>query len=442
MTEKRSWEQRAKIVATLGPASDHPEIIEAMIRAGVDVARLNFSHGTHGEHARRIGWVRAASERMGHAVAVLQDIQGPKMRIGPLYGGSVRLVEGAELTITTEQIMGSAERFSTTYLALAADVRPGDQLLLADGRITLSVLVVGKTEVRCRVERGGVVGEHQGINAPEVEISAPAVTAKDEDDIEFGLAQGVDYVALSFVRHAADVERAREFIRSRGHSVPVIAKIEKMEAIDHLDEVLAASDGVMVARGDLGVEVGPERVPALQKLIVHRANVSGIPVIVATQMLETMIQEREPTRAEASDVANAVWDGADGLMLSGETAVGKHPVAVVEAMARIIGAAEAAEGQIRRRPPAGSQADERTPLDMARGISQAARSLAEDLEVRVIVGLTRTGRTAQLLSRNRPPVPIVALTPDDRVGRQLALWWGVLPLPVRLPSIPKQCFPR
>jgi pyruvate kinase len=222
----------------------------------------------------------------------------------------------------------------------------------------------------------------------------------------------------------------------------VIAKIEKMEAIDHLDEVLAASDGVMVARGDLGVEVGPERVPALQKLIVHRANVSGIPVIVATQMLETMIQEREPTRAEASDVANAVWDGADGLMLSGETAVGKHPVAVVEAMARIIGAAEAAEGQIRRRPAAGSQADERTPLDMARGISQAARSLAEDLEVRVIVGLTRTGRTAQLLSSNRPPVPIVALTPDDRVGRQLALWWGVLPLPCEVAEYTEAMFPQ
>lgn len=428
MTGEWSRGQRAKIVATLGPATDRPETIEALIRAGVDVVRLNFSHGTQGEHARRINWVRAAAERTGRAVAILQDLQGPKIRIGQLDGGSVRLAEGAELTITTEPIMGSGERLSTTYPALPADVRPGDRLFLVDGRITLRVLAVTPTEVRSRVERGGLLGERQGINAPGVAISAPAVTAKDEDDIEFGLAQGIDYVALSFVRQAADIGRARDFIRSRGHNVPVIAKIEKAEAVEHLDEVLAASDGVMVARGDLGVEVGPERVPALQKLIVHRANARGIPAIVATQMLETMIEQPMPTRAEASDVANAVWDRADALMLSGETAVGKYPIAAVEAMTRIIAAAEEAEGQIDRAPPRAGQPRERASLDYAEAISEAARTLADDMQVRAIVGLTRTGRSAQLLSMHRPRVPIVALTPDEGIRRRLALWWGVLPI--------------
>jgi pyruvate kinase len=421
--------QRAKIVATLGPATDRPELVEALLLAGADVLRLNFSHGTADDHVRRIGWVRAAAARLGRAAALLQDLQGPKVRTGRLVGGRpVRLVEGAEVTITTEPVAGTADRLGTDYPGLPSDVRPGDRLLLADGRIVLRALATGSTEVRCRVERGGPLGERQGISLPGVPIALPALTAKDEADLELGLAHGVDYVALSFVRRAEDLERARAFMRARGGAAPLIAKIETAEAVDRLDEVLAASDGVMIARGDLGVQVGPERVPGLQKLIVRGAKARGHPAIVATQMLETMIEQPEPTRAEASDVANAVWDGADALMLSGETAVGKHPAAAVEAMARIVAAAEetarrvgAAVGPTAR--PTGGAATAR-----ARAISHAARVLAEELPARAIVGLTRTGRTAQLLSAERPPVPIFAFTPDERVRRRLALWWGVVPV--------------
>jgi pyruvate kinase len=428
MSDAETWGTRAKIVVTLGPATDRPDVVEALIRAGADVMRLNFSHGTHDEHAQRIEWVRAASERLDRPVAILQDLQGPKIRTGPLAGDTpVRLLEGAELTLTTQPVAGSAARLALTGPAAPSRLAAGDRLLLSDGRLALRVLGTTDTEIRTRVERGGLLGESQGVNLPGVPIDAPSLAEKDEADLEFGLARGVDWVALSFVRRPEDLERARALIEARGRATPLIAKIERPEAVERLGEVLAASDGVMVARGDLGVEMGPERVPALQHRIVEAARTRGMPSIVATQMLETMIEQPLPTRAEASDVANAVWDGADALMLSGETAVGRDPVAAVETMARIMAAAEETSrggaGQLR-----GSFLDQE-PLDEARAITQAASDLAERVGARAIVALTQTGRTAQLLSLARPRVPILACAPDEGVARQLALWWGVLAVP-------------
>ncbi|MBI4493642.1 MAG: pyruvate kinase [Chloroflexi bacterium] len=413
--------RRAKIVATLGPATDSAERIEALLRAGVDVVRVNFSHGTHDDHGRRIALVRALARELDRPVAVLQDLQGPKIRTGALAGGGpLALVPGQELTITTQPVAGDATRVSTSYQPLPGEVRPGDPILLDDGRLRLRVLAAGGTEVRTQVEVGGVLGEHKGINLPGVPISAPALTEKDQDDLAFGLAQQVDYVALSFVRRAQDMHDARRWLAQRDAAVPLIAKLETAAAIDDLGAIVAASDGVMVARGDLGVELGPELVPILQKRIIRAANRRGIPALTATQMLESMTASPTPTRAEAADVANAVWDGTDALMLSGETAVGHYPVEVVATMARIALAAEAAQ------LPVGPRDLPRVSL--AHALSRAARSLAEDLDVPAIVAFTRTGRTAHLLSQDRPRAPILALTPDEQVYRRLALWWGVRPL--------------
>lgn len=433
MTTETSWVRRAKIVATLGPATDRAEIMEALIRAGVNVVRLNFSYGSHPEHAQRIALVRAAAERSGQPVAILQDLQGPKIRTGPLAGGGpIFLNEGHEIVITTKPVVGTVERIDTSYAALPVDVRPGDRLMLSDGRIVLRVLATAPGEVRCLVEGGGRLAERQGISMPEVSISAPSLTPKNEEDLAFGLEQGVDCVALSFVRRAADLQRVRDFMMSRGQVVPLIAKIETREAVDNLHAVLAASDGVMVARGDLGVEVGPERVPVIQKLIVSEARALGIPCIVATQMLEAMIDQPLPTRAEASDVANAAWEAADVPMLSGETAVGQDPVAVVMTMARIITEAEAAAHRLGLPPPVDFH--QFRVGDEAVAISHAAQTLAAVLGVRAIVGLTRTGRTARLLSAHRPGVPVYAFTPDDRIYRWMTLWWGVLPLHCEIPE--------
>ncbi|MCX6023859.1 MAG: pyruvate kinase [Chloroflexi bacterium] len=409
--------RRAKIVATLGPATRPEAVLRRLLAAGVDVARLNFSHGTQDEHAAAIADVRRIAAELGRQVAVLQDLQGPKIRTGPLAGGGpVELEAGGRLVITTRLVPGDASVVSTTYAGLPNDVRPGDRVLLADGLIELRVLDVEGPDVICRVINGGPLGEHKGINLPGVPVSAPALTDKDRADLIFGLAQGVDYVALSFVRSAEDAEAARRIMAEQRAHVPLIAKIEKPEALAHLEGVLRAFDGVMVARGDLGVELSPEAVPVWQKVIIRMANDLGKPVITATQMLESMITNPRPTRAEASDVANAVFDGADAVMLSAETAAGAYPVTAVETMARIIMAAETA-------PPDLPPRSERTWSGYA--IARAACGLAEDLNVPALVVLTQSGRTGQLVSKERPDVPIIAFTDEAATARRLALWWGI-----------------
>jgi pyruvate kinase len=365
--------------------------------------------------------VRTISDRLRRPIAIMLDLQGPKIRTGTLAGGQpVTLKRGQSFAITTADVDGTAERVSTTYPALPSDCRVGDTVLVDDGRIKLIVTRSEPTEVTFQVVDGGMLKEHKGINLPGVAVSAPALSEKDEEDLAFGLTQGVDLVALSFVRSAADMHLARAFIAQHGRPVPLIAKLEKPQAIEHLDEILAASDGVMVARGDLGVEMAAEDVPPIQKIIIRKANRRGIPVITATQMLESMIEDPLPTRAEASDVANAVWDGTDAVMLSGETAVGKHPIETVEMMHRIV---VKAETTIPIQPP-----EERGRMGHAQALCHAATGLAEDLKVAAIAAFTRTGRTGQLLSSERPQVPIYVFTSEPQVYRRLALWWGVTPI--------------
>jgi pyruvate kinase len=416
--------RRVKLVATLGPATDGHEF--ELVEAGLDVARLNFSHGTQDEHLRRCHAVREAARSLGRCVAVMQDLQGPKIRVGTLVdGGPVLLREGSQLVISTREIVGTSERVGCTYEHLAHDVHPGDRILLDDGKIRLTVLDRTEVEVMARIEEGGPLGEHKGINLPGVAVSAPAVTDKDRSDMEFGLRElGVDFVALSFVRSADEVRAAHELMRGFGRTVPLVIKLEKGEAIDNLEEILMVSDAVMVARGDLGVELAPEQVPMLQKRIIQHANRRGIPVITATQMLESMINDETPTRAEATDVANAVWDGSDAVMLSGETAAGHHPVLAVKMMDRIVRAAESSDVMPTH---IGRNRDDR-PRGYAAAVTHAARVLGEDLAASAIVGITRSGLTAELLSRGRGSVPIFAFSPDEDVTRRLALWWGVTPV--------------
>src|SRR5579859_1214867 len=397
-----------------------------MVRAGLDVARLNFSHGKADEHARRCTAIREAASATGRPVAVMQDLQGPKIRVGTLErGGPVQLLAGNQLVITTHDVVGTAQRIGCTYQHLAHDVQAGDRILLDDGRIRLTVLSTSDGEVTAHIEEGGPLGEHKGINLPGVAVSSPALTDKDRVDLAFGLQElAVDYVALSFVRTADEVRAAQALMRSLGRTAPLVVKLEKGEAIDNLEAIMQVADAVMVARGDLGVELAPEQVPMLQKRIIQRANYRGIPVITATQMLESMITEETPTRAEASDVANAVWDGSDAVMLSAETATGRHPLLVLNMMNRIVRAAESADVVTAH---IGRARDDR-PQGYAAAVTHAARVLAEDLEATAIVGVTRTGLTAELLSRGRARVPIFAFSPDDEVCRRLALWWGVSPI--------------
>ncbi len=419
--------RRTKIVATLGPATSTPERIAGLIRAGMNVARLNFSHGTHAEHAARIAMVRRAAAEAGRHVAILQDLQGPKIRTGPLENGQpVELVAGQRFVITTEPIVGNANRVSTTYRALPLDVRPHDRILLSDGLIELIVISHTDTEVETEVVHGGRLREHQGINLPGVRVSAPAATEKDFVDLAFGLEQGVDYVALSFVRRASDVREVKEFIRRAGKQTPVIAKIERPEALDVLPEILAEADGIMVARGDLGVEMPPERVPIVQKQIIAAANQAMLPVITATQMLESMIHNPRPTRAEASDVANAILDGTDAVMLSGETAAGAYPIEAVQMMALI---ADAVEESLTGNPHSTSPRWAITTAQSTpRAIAAAACTIANTLPVRFIVVLTQSGASARLVSHYRPQVPILAFCPSEETARRTSLYWGVIPI--------------
>lgn len=413
--------RKAKIVCTLGPASSSTRIIDRLVAAGMDVARLNFSHGLHSQHANRIAAVRQAARKHERPVGVLADLQGPKIRTGLLDGGRpVRLRAGQQFTITTRNVTGNAEGVSTTFLALPESVHKGDRILLSDGEIALRVRSSRGRDVLCRVENGGELGEHQGINLPGVNLKIPALTRKDRQDLKFALEAGADFIALSFVRTAADVRAAQKAIRLAGKNTPVIAKLEKPEAIAHLDEILSTADGVMVARGDLGAEMSPERVPVLQKQVILRARNALMPVITATQMLDSMQKNPRPTRAEASDVANAIFDGSDALMLSGETAAGAYPIESLEMMDRIIREAEANISD----PPRPTRFAE---LHIAEAIAEATCHAAEELRLRAVAVFTETGFSARLVSKYRPPVPIVAFSPKTETRRRLSLLWGVLP---------------
>jgi len=409
---------KAKIVCTLGPATSDPETIRELIEVGMDVARLNMSHGNHADHERSYRRVRAAADALGKGVAVFADLQGPKIRLGTFAAGEVELTEGARFTITTREVDGDAEVCGTTYQGLPGDVAAGDQVLIDDGKIRLRVLEVDGRDVHTEVEVGGAVSDHKGINLPGIAVSVPALSEKDEEDLRWALGVSVDFIALSFVRTGSDVDRVREIMREEGVSLPVIAKIEKPQAIDNLDEVVQAFDGFMVARGDLGVECPLEQVPLLQKRVVEKARRNAKPVIVATQMLESMISNPRPTRAEASDVANAVLDGADAVMLSGETSVGKYPLEAVRTMQRIV-------VEVEKHDPGAVAAIDWQPRTRGGVISKAAAEVAERVGAQYLVAFTQSGDSARRLARLRSPVPILAFTPEDKVRCQLALTWGV-----------------
>ena len=414
--------RHSKIVCTIGPASRDPRILKRLLEAGMDVARLNFSHGSHAEHLNCMQTLRATANKLGKTIAILADLQGPKIRTGPLAGGApVLLRAGQKFTITTAKILGDSTRVNTTFLPLPREVHRGDRILLSDGLIELRVENISGRNVNCHVVNGGALGEHKGINLPGVNLRVPALTPKDKADLKFALAHGADYIAVSFVRRPEDVLLAKSLIRRAKKETPVIAKLEKPEAIENLEGILRVSDGVMVARGDLGVEMNPERVPVVQKSIIARAREFRRPVITATQMLESMTENPRPTRAEASDVANAIFDGSDAVMLSAETASGKYPVEAVSMMARIIEEAEASTTEFKR--PAAQE-----KLKVAETVAELVCHASRELHMKWIVVFTHSGFTARLISRYRPLVPIAAFSPEAETRRRLALVWGVAPL--------------
>lgn len=421
---------RAKIVCTIGPASDSPEILERLVREGMNVARLNFSHGTHEEHARTIRLIREIADRLGVPIAILQDLAGIKLRLGEIAGGPVRVPTGSEITLTSRVVPGDAREVTVAYPDLPRSVRPGDTLLLADGDLELQALTGTETDIVCRVVAGGMLSSHKGINLPNRSIEAPSLTDKDRLDLAFGIDQGVDLVALSFVRCAQNVLDARQFLAARGASIPLIAKIEKHEALRNIDEIIAAVDGIMVARGDLGVETPLQHVPLLQKMLIEKSNRAGKPVITATQMLRSMVDCPRPTRAEAADVANAILDGTDAVMLSEETASGRFPVEALTMMVSIASDAETAlpyetwrarlsHGRVQTLPEA---------------VADAACTLAEDVGAAAILACTQAGAAARLVAQHRPRQPILGLTPLSETYRRLALVWGVTPIRIEMPG--------
>lgn len=415
------FNHRTKIVATIGPASRSPEVLKQMIRAGMNVARLNFSHGSYEDHARTITMIRTVAEELDIPVTILQDLQGPKIRVGDMPNGGMQLDEGGLLTLVpAAEFDHQPDTASIDYPFLSEEAIPGTQILLDDGLLELVVKDVEGSAVRCQVVKGGLLKSHKGVNLPSLNLRLPSMTEKDKQDLEFGLAQGVDWISLSFVRQGEDVRALKASLAEAGKlDTPVLAKIEKPQAIENLEDILAECDGIMVARGDLGVELPPEKVPTLQKHIIRRCNQIGIPVITATQMLESMIQNPRPTRAEASDVANAIMDGTDAVMLSGESAVGAYPVQAIAIMARI--AAEV-EKDIRfvNHPPAES--------DETHALSEALNALDQILDLRWIVAFTSSGYTARLAAAERPNAPVVAMTPNLNVYHRLNLEWGVKPV--------------
>ncbi|NYH50918.1 pyruvate kinase [Nocardiopsis arvandica] len=410
--------RRAKIVATLGPATSSPEVLRKLVDAGLDVARINLSHGTHDDHSTSLANLRQAAESAHQAVGVLADLQGPKIRVGTFADGPVELTTGDEFTVTIDDVPGDGTRVSTTYKGLPGDVRPGDRVLIDDGRIVLECTKTTSTDVHTRVIYGGTVSNHKGLNLPGVAVSVPALTEKDEEDLRWVLHQNVDMVALSFVRSPADAEECHRIMDEEGVVVPLIAKIEKPQAVERLQDIIEAFDGVMVARGDLGVELPLENVPMVQKRAVERCRDKAKPVIVATQMLESMIGAPRPTRAETSDVANAVLDGADAVMLSGETSVGKYPIETVETMARIVGAAE--QESLRA-----SHILNRVPETTGGAIARAAAEIGATVGAKALVAFTMSGETARRLARYRSPIPLMAFTTEETTRGRLSLTWGV-----------------
>jgi pyruvate kinase len=410
----------AKIVCTLGPASNSLDMIDRLMRAGMDVARLNFSHGTHADHALTIQRLRDTSARLSKPIALLADLQGPKIRTGALVDNRpVQLRMGQRFTIFTLDRPGTSSGVSTTFKRMPREVSRGGRILLGDGLIELRVLSTTSNSILCRVVNGGELGEHKGINLPGVKLRIPALTPRDHDDLAFALQHGANFVAVSFVRNAEDVLLAKAAVARAGKNVPVIAKLEKPEAIENLDAILRVADGVMVARGDLGVEMSPEKVPVIQKQIIAKACEARLPVITATQMLESMTQNPRPTRAEASDVANAVFDGSDALMLSAETATGAYPAEAVRMMDRIIREAESNNSRVLRPRPA--------QFNIAETAAELICHASEELRMKVIAVFTETGSTARLISKHRPRPPIIAFSPIQETRRRLSLYWGVVP---------------
>ncbi len=423
-SSRNNWNaqvRRAKIVCTLGPASRSPTVIDHLMRAGMDVARLNFSHATQEQHARTITLIRATSGRQQKPIGILADLQGPKIRTGALEGGgSVKLRAEGRFTITTVDAPGNSESVSISYKRLPAEVHKGDRILLADGLIELRVLSTTRQRIVCRVVNGGELCEHQGVNLPSVKLRIPAVTEKDLADLRFALECGVNYIGVSFVRTAEDILAAKAAMDKAGRKVPVIAKLEKPEAIDNLAEILEVAEGVMVARGDLGVEMSPERVPVIQKMVISQAREARVPVITATQMLESMTHNPRPTRAEASDVANAIFDGTDAVMLSAETATGNYPVESLKMMDRIVREAEASVTEYVR-------PHRRALLSLAETTAELICHASEELSMKVIAVFTESGSSARLISKHRPRPPIIAFSRSQETRRQVTLLWGVLP---------------
>ena len=413
------YARRTRIVCTLGPATASREALDRLVAAGMDVARLNFSHGTPAWHVDMIERLREGEARWGRPVAILQDLQGPKLRLGRFRDGGARLEADAEFALATAPVVGDATQASVSDPEYLAGLRPGDRVWLADGLVQLRVEAVEPGRVRCRVIAGGEVSDHKGVSLPGSVVPGPILTEKDREDLRLGVDHGVDFVAVSFVRSAADLAAVRDELRALGASIPLVAKIERAEAVRNLDEILAAADAVMVARGDLGLEVPLEEVPVVQKAVVRHARVARVPVIIATEMLESMVEHPRPTRAEVSDVATAVADEVDGIMLSEETATGKHPVEAVAMMARI---AARAEEEIPRRAPEWRRHE---VFSLPQAIADAACHAARDLGARAIVAFTQSGFTARLISQERPEAPIIALTPSREVQRRLLLCWGV-----------------
>ena len=413
--------RRSKIVCTLGPATDSYAQLKSLIDAGMNVARLNMAHGSHAEHAERYRRVRQAAEDTGRAVGVLADLQGPKIRLETFAEGPVELVRGDEFTITTERVQGDSTICGTSYQGLPGDVAHGDQILIDDGNVELRVLEVDGPRVRTIVVEGGVVSDHKGINLPGAAVNVPPLSAKDVEDLRFALRTGCDLVAMSFVRDAADVKDVHAVMDEEGRRVPVIAKVEKPQAVEHMTDVVLAFDGVMVARGDLAVEYPMEKVPMVQKQLISLCRRNAKPVIVATQMMESMLTHSRPTRAEASDVANAILDGADAVMLSAESSVGAFPTETVKTMSRILVAAEHALLSEGLQPLVTS----RKPRTQGGAVARAACEIADFLNARALVAFTESGDTARRLSRNRAVQPIVAFTTDPITRNQLALTWGV-----------------
>jgi len=416
--------RKTKIVCTIGPASRNPDVLENLIRAGMDVARLNFSHGTQAEHRQVLGLIRSISKDLGKPVAILQDLPGPKLRIGPIAGGEVHLAKGDLFALTTEAVEGNVRRVSVNYAPLIQKLQVGDTLLLADGSIQLEVITKKPQEIDCRVLVGGALSSHKGVNVPVDTLSIPVFTSRDEEGLLWGIEHEVDFIALSFIRRAEDLLKAKKILEQKGSPILLIAKIEKAGAIENLESIIKIADGVMIARGDLGVEIPLERVPIIQKELIDKANSVGKPIITATQMLRSMVDNTRPTRAEAADVANAVLDGSDALMLSEETAVGKYPAQTVQVMANIIREAEKAFPYWRnlaKKADLGS-------LSIEEAIGHAGSDMAYYLKAQAIITPTESGRTARLVSKYRPKAPILAITRHMSTQRQLQLSWGVFSL--------------